>query len=162
MKLSMLLVLVAFVMGTQTVSACDEHGITGIAEENNLWIPAGMGRDNGMTEERFNAIIDRAEEIYAPIISDEGATLQVVRKWSDGTVNAYAQQTGSTWKVTMFGGLARHDFVTDDAFALVVCHELGHHLGGAPKKKQIFWSSWASNEGQSDYFANSKCSIYRY
>jgi hypothetical protein len=57
----------------------------------------------------------------------------------------------------MFGGLARHETITEDGFALVVCHELGHHIGGAPKKVSAWSNSWASNEGQSDYFANLKC-----
>ena len=56
----------------------------------------------------------------------------------------------------MFGGLARHQEITPDGFALVVCHELGHHIGGAPKKAS-WYSTWASNEGQSDYFATLKC-----
>lgn len=57
----------------------------------------------------------------------------------------------------MFGGLARHETVTPDGFALVACHEMGHHLGGLPKKRGFFGTSWASNEGQSDYFGNAKC-----
>ena len=52
----------------------------------------------------------------------------------------------------MFGGLARRSEVTADGFALVICHELGHHLAGFP-----FVQSWASNEGQSDYFATQSC-----
>ncbi len=35
---------------------------------------------------------------------------------------------------------------------MVLCHELGHHLGGFP-----FVSSWAADEGQSDYFATHAC-----
>lgn len=59
----------------------------------------------------------------------------------------------------MYGGLARHPLMTEDAFAVVVCHELGHHLGGAPKKRMAFAvdPKWASNEGESDYFAGLKC-----
>jgi hypothetical protein len=58
----------------------------------------------------------------------------------------------------MFGGLARHPAITEDAFATVVCHELGHQIGGAPKKKDpTAGSAWASNEGQADYFATLKC-----
>ena len=96
-----------------------------------------------------------------------GGKLNIERNWTDGTVNAYASQSGSTWKVAMFGGLARHETITKDAMALVVCHEIGHHIGGAPKKGGSagggWWggssgaSSWASNEGQADYFATLKC-----
>jgi hypothetical protein len=57
----------------------------------------------------------------------------------------------------MFGGLARHETITEDGFATVVCHEIGHHIGGAPKKSSWWGSSWASNEGQADYFGTSKC-----
>ena len=56
----------------------------------------------------------------------------------------------------MYGGLARHQAVTEDGFLLVICHELGHHIGGAPKIAGFF-NKWASNEGQSDYFATMKC-----
>jgi hypothetical protein len=37
---------------------------------------------------------------------------------------------------------------------LVVCHETGHHLGGAPKYNG---TDWAANEGQADYFGTLKC-----
>jgi hypothetical protein len=86
-----------------------------------------------------------------------GAELQIERNWEDGTVNAYAQQMGKTWKVSMFGGLARHETITTDGMALVVCHEIGHHIGGAPRKVSPWSSPWASNEGQADYFATLKC-----
>lgn len=137
--------------------ACDEHGKTGIVEDNNLWIPSNVKSINTISEVEFNEIIDKIEAIYAPIIEAKGKTLQIERKWEDGTVNAYAQQQGNIWKVSMFGGLARHETITRDGFATVVCHELGHHLGGAPKKSSWFGTSWASNEGQADYFGTSKC-----
>ena len=47
--------------------------------------------------------------------------------------------------------------MTADAELAVLCHEMGHHLGGFPKGKGIFGSSWASNEGQADYYATMKC-----
>jgi len=133
------------------------HGTSGIVEENDLWLDVNHKTDNGMTEDIFNDVLDHVEELYAPIIADRGKTLKVQRKWDDGTVNAYAQQTGNLWRISMFGGLARHQAVTADGFALVACHELGHHLGGLPKKRSWWGGSWASNEGQSDYFGNSKC-----
>ena len=131
--------------------ACDEEGKTGIMPNNNYWIGPDMMKNSNIDEKVFNYIIDRAEKVYAPIIAKQGAKLVVERKWNDGTVNAYAFRRGNNWHVAMFGGLARHPLVTPDGFAAVVCHELGHHLAGQPK------GSWASNEGQSDYFATLKC-----
>jgi len=143
---------------------CSENGKDGFLPENDLYIPSTIKSVNGITEEEFNKSIDEVEEVYAPIVANMGAKLEIERRWSDGTVNAYASQSGRTWKVAMFGGLARHSTITKDAMALVVCHEIGHHIGGAPKKGGSaggWWggasSTWASNEGQSDYFATLKC-----
>ena len=108
---------------------------------------------SNVTEEDFNAAIDLAEEAYAPIIRDvHGGTLKINRLWSNNTVNASASQFFGSWSVNMYGGLARRPEITIDGFTLVLCHEIGHHLGGYP-----FSSSWAANEGQSDYFATLSC-----
>ena len=126
--------------------------------ENDLYIPAdSKARTLSMSEETFNNVIDVVENIYSPIVKAQGGELQIERKWEDGTVNAYAQRLGTVYKVSMFGGLARHAAVTKEGFALVVCHEVGHHIGGAPKKKSWWGITWASNEGQADYWGTTKC-----
>ena len=140
-------------MATVSGFACTIDGTEGIVPENNLWISENAKSINSMDEATFNAVIDKVEKIYEPIVAQMGGTLSISRNWTDGTVNAYASRSGDTWNVAMFGGLARHETITEDGFALVVCHEIGHHIGGAPKKTY----RWASNEGQADYFATLKC-----
>jgi hypothetical protein len=136
--------------------ACTEDGKSGFLPENNLRIPVGAKvLGGGITQQQFNAVIDEVESLYAPVVSNLGGRLVVNRKWDDATVNANATRLGG-WVVNMYGGLARHQTITPDGFALVMCHELGHHLGGAPKVGN-FLNKWASNEGQSDYFATLKC-----
>lgn len=127
----------------------------GFVEKNSMNIPTSFTM-TGIDKTEFDKVLDIIEGIYAPIISAKGGTLEMKRNWDDGTVNAYAQRMGTKYIVQMFGGLARHPAVTSDAFALVACHEVGHHLAGAPKVANP-WSKWASNEGQSDYFAGLKC-----
>lgn len=124
---------------------------TGFLPENDLKIPVGDVNALGISEAEFHAVLDKVEPIYAPIIAAKGAKLVVERKWDDATVNAYAFQQGKEWHIAMFGGLARHQAVTAEGFALVACHEIGHHIGGFPKK------SWATNEGGADYYATLKC-----
>lgn len=146
---------------TQVGFACDIHGKTGIVPENNLKIPVGIKAMGGITELQFNKVIDRVGALYSKTVAKFGGTLSFERNWTDGTVNAYAHRddaTGKIWYVSMFGGLARHPQMTEDGFAVVVCHELGHHLGGFPKKKDASGAiRWASNEGQADYFSTLKC-----
>ena len=143
---------------------CSIDGKGGFVPENDLYIDVNAESISSIDEQKFNEVINKVEKVYSPIVAALGGKLEVVRKWNDGTVNAYAQQVGSTWKVSMFGGLARHEAITEDGFALVICHEIGHHIGGAPKKGGSaggFWTggaaSWASNEGQADYWATTKC-----
>jgi len=133
-----------------------QHLCSGFVPENTMYIPVTTAQVGGMTEAEFNSVIDTFISYYEPIVASRGATLQVNRKWSDGTVNASANQSGRVWHVNMYGGLARHRVMDADGFALVICHEGGHHLGGAPKIDGWF-SSWATNEGGADYFANLKC-----
>jgi hypothetical protein len=126
--------------------------------ENNLNIPVGMERFGGIDERTFNNVIDKISSFYEPIIQARGGKLKVNRLWDNGTVNASAQRQGSTYVLNMYGGLARHSRTTEDGFALVMCHEMGHHLGGFPTSGGILSiNNWASNEGQSDYFATMKC-----
>ena len=149
--LSALTALLAWAVLPAAASDC-----AGFLPPNDLKIPVDSPSAKGIMEAQFNDVLNIVERIYKPIVAAEGGRLEIRRKWSDATVNASAQQSGGVYILNMYGGLARHETVTMDGFALVACHELGHHLGGAPKKLGG-WSNWASNEGQSDYYANLKC-----
>jgi hypothetical protein len=108
---------------------------------------------NGIDETFFNDIIEKAQAIYGPIVAQHGGVLNITGNWSDSTVNAYANRNGDTWEVAMFGGMARRNEITKDGFALVLCHEIGHHLAGYPN----YAGQWAANEGNSDYYATAGC-----
>lgn len=155
MKKGIFLSSIVLTLSLSQTMACDIHGKSGFMPENNLSIAVGDKTANTMTEEKFEAIIGRVESVYAPVVAARGAKLKMNNDWDSTTVNASANQSGKVWHVNMYGGLARHQLTTDDGFMMVVCHELGHHLGGAPKYNR--GSDWASNEGQSDYFAGLKC-----
>ncbi len=123
--------------------------------------PINSLNPTGISETDFHWAISRLEQIYKPIVQSHGAELKVERLWDNEDINAYAQQKKDilgkqTYKVAMYGGLARHEDVTVDGFIMVICHEFGHHLGGAAKKSRI-GAEWASSEGQSDYYASLKC-----
>ena len=135
--------------------------------ENNLRIGINPLAPTGISEADFNAVIKELEVIYVPMAKALGGNLTFRSAWKDNTVNAYAQRFGhededgeehgpfDDWRVIFLGGMARHKFITRDGFSLIVCHELGHHFGGAPSYDGE--TSWASNEGQADYFSVTKC-----
>ena len=119
-----------------------------------MQIPESLDGISGIDKKTFNSLIDRVEKIYAPIVASHGATLKINRLWSNATVNSNATQDGTTWIVNAYGGLARYPAINADGELLVLCHEMGHHLGNFPKYPD---ADWAANEGQADYFANMKC-----
>lgn len=128
-----------------------------ILPENSLTIPVSE-KNEGLTEAQYNKVIDKVEEVYRPIVEDNNQKLTINRLWEDPRVNAGTTKKGSEIILNMYGGYARHASLTEDGYMLVMCHELGHHLGGSPKK--IFDSGatgWPSVEGQADYFATLKC-----
>lgn len=143
-----------------SVLACTEPGGPGFMPDNKMRI-SQFTADNvsDISEAKFKSILKRVEDFYFPIAKEKGGNLSIFGEWKSATVNAYAVRSGTTWIVNIFGGLARHPQMTEDGLMLVVCHELGHHLGGAPKKPRSIsnLTRWASNEGQADYWGTMKC-----
>lgn len=161
--------LIAFVI---SISAYSDNGYESLMSKANRLIIEGriypfIKEENDMTEQEFNRILNKVKRIYAPIVKKiTGKPLVVSKKWKGGffssgnKVNAYAKKTIFTGKnkIKMYGGLARYHTMTSDAFAMVACHEIGHHIGGAPYIKiRGSLKLKMSNEGQSDYFATLKC-----
>lgn len=107
----------------------------------------------GLSEAEYNAAIDKVESIYSPIVASMGKRLVIDRDWTSQSNVALAMKN---FFIIIPGGLARAEAMTQDALSLFVCHELGHSLGGAPKRvhPNLVWSSV---EGQADYWATAKC-----
>jgi hypothetical protein len=124
----------------------------GIFPKNNLWLGVGLDAQ-GISEATFNAVLDKVVAVYNPIVTANGFTLQFNRLWSDGTVNSDTDVEGGSWVINSYGGLARYAGMTADGYAAVACHELGHHLGGAP----LFDGDVMSVEGEADYHVGTKC-----
>ncbi len=59
-------------------------------------------------------------------------------------------------KLMILGGMVRVPGVSLEAYAAVICHELGHMIGGYPFQT-IEGAEWTSAEGQADFFAASIC-----
>lgn len=115
-----------------------------------------------MTEQDFIETINDVASIYKPIASQfvtpkphaYNVVLYVTPEWRDNTINAFADQNNAFWYVWIKGGIGKHPAITRLGLIAITCHEIGHHLGGYPKKDR--WP-WASAEAQADYFAAHVC-----
>ena len=123
------------------------------APDNSLHLEDTLEKSSA-GEEVFNEIIDVARDLYLPYAEERGERLIFNKRWEDSTVNASMSRSWGTVSVNMYGGLYRRPEVTPEAFALVVCHELGHAYGGVPYLRS---SSKISAEGQADYYGAGEC-----
>ena len=110
--------------------------------------------DNGYPESKYNSVLDTFIEIYSPIIAKRGGTFHILRDFSDGAVNAWAWRIGNEYHLEIPGGMSRYHLINEEGFITIICHEIGHMLGGAPFRSDY---NTISVEGQSDYFSTSKC-----
>lgn len=109
----------------------------------------------------FTRLVKNIENIYMPIINGLGGKLTISAQWGNETPNAYAKKTFGNWLVVITGGLARQPAMTNDGIALVVCHEIGHHIAGFPFAQTglaaLLGMDWVANEGEADYYATQVC-----
>lgn len=143
-------VLILFVLSLLSISAytCDIEGY--FFPQHALKIPEGV--KGNLDQAEFEQAIKKVVDIYQPIFKANKLVLKSFANWRSDQVNARADRRGRTRRIILYGGLGRHPMMNEDSLMLVTCHEIGHHLGGAPKA-----SSWASGEGQADYFTSLKC-----
>ncbi len=129
---------------------------------NKLKFPVNPGKGQ-MSIGIWNAVMRKVNSLLPQMPSQvPNPKIRILPMWENSDVNAYATITEVETSpgimtqqrvIAMFGGLARHPMMTVDGFALVACHEIGHHFGGYPRKGESF----ASAEGQADYYGTSKC-----
>jgi len=108
-----------------------------------------------ISKDAFDQVLDLVEDAYSQDFLAQNQRLRVDRYWESEHEKASAWKEedikGETSSIRLDGGIARHIEITKDAFLLIVCHEVGHHIAGAPR----IWKF--SVEGQADYFGASEC-----
>ena len=93
------------------------------------------------------------EQVAAWLAKEYGPTIEFTVDYDALKFNALASMENQTRRVVLNLGLILHPKVTKDVLALIGCHEVGHHLGGAPRKLD----PPLSYEGQADFFAPQAC-----
>ncbi len=122
---------------------------------SNLTDPTSHLHDSSeKNRQNFDELVLATSKYWDSHISNAGGKLRIDSDWESPIRNGYAKRESTDWILQVHGGFYRHFATTNDGFLALLCHEIGHHLGGAPFKANI---SWMSQEGQADYFAASYC-----
>ncbi len=139
------LILLLFLV-PQIVSACPGSGQISVASAHDSVI---------LTSTDMDSLIQKVKAVYDPIFHKEGMTLQFNTHWDSPMKNAFASQGTGVAKIDVYGGLGKAKYMSRDHFILLMCHEIGHHLGGEPRMHGENY--WSSMEPQADYFAGKEC-----
>ena len=110
---------------------------------------------------RFQSVIDHFENTWSETLNREFSKKLIFNvDFEDERVNASCSRDDDNNPILKIrGGLLRHPQMNEEVLNFLLCHELGHFMGGAPKsfRGRSTKRSWSSVEGQADYFAATKC-----
>jgi len=104
----------------------------------------------------FYAIPSRIIGLFQEELNKAPAPLVLDAQWESPYFGAGVSLYQNQIKMMILGGMTRVPGVTLEAYAAVICHELGHIIGGYPYQT-IIGAKWTSSEGQADYFAGKVC-----
>lgn len=146
------------IQGVQSRQLADLIPKLPLEKDNNAILFESLRKESvSVNEQDFFHMLMQIELIYIPIFQKLDKQFIIKKLWDSQLHNSESYLHEDQFAIMVHGGLARHRSMTIDSLALVACHEIGHYLGGAPSKMYEGEKSWASVEGQADYFATAKC-----
>lgn len=128
-----------------------------------LYSSLGIG---AVTPQELQKLKERFLHIYHTDLVNSDARLNIIYRPESPVQGAFAKKgQKKNWQITVHGGLIDHPKMNYQAMGLILCHEMGHFLGGAPyvKGRQLtptFITRAPKNmstEGQADFFATADC-----
>lgn len=106
------------------------------------------------SQSKFENLINKVISPYLNQLENIGDELDIDINWKSNHPNASVSMKKNRVVMSFHGGFKRKFNLSDDAYAITVCHEVGHLVGGYPK---VYPTQKYSAEAQSDYFATSEC-----
>lgn len=122
-----------------------------------FYLPPGASPRSSVTEADYQEVIRKfTQQNFLKVYQQTGRPLVVPFEWDSPFFGAYAQDKEIYLQISLWGGMARAPGSSKATLAAILCHELGHFLGGEPRQT-MEGSTWSSTEGQSDFYAASVC-----
>jgi hypothetical protein len=106
-----------------------------------------------VSKQRFQEILEIFSHTFSSYASRDGREFEILASYEADWAQAFARR----WErdqLIVYGGIARIKGVSEDSFALGLCHEIGHLYAGIPYSDAF---NRLSAEGQADYWATQTC-----
>lgn len=154
---TLLLVGLIAMVQTQKPLRVRTSGASFAQEPGYFFLPPGSSRVSDITYDQYRSLVNEFQVKYImPVFHGTGKPLLVPDEWESPYFAAFAQDKDQYMQVSLWGGMARAPGADLAILAGILCHEIGHVLGGEPRQT-IQWAEWSSTEGQSDFFATKEC-----
>ncbi|MNJ99913.1 hypothetical protein D3C87_176940 [compost metagenome] len=122
-----------------------------------FYIPTWAKNVSEIKEADYRRILAEFQAKYiGPVYQETGKPLIAPNSWSNPYFAGAAVVDEQMAQLILWGGLARAPGATSAVVATVLCHELGHIVGGEPRQSAPL-PEWSSSEGQSDFYAATVC-----
>jgi hypothetical protein len=105
---------------------------------------------------KFYNIPTQILQLFKTEVAQKPYPIVLNAEWESPFFGAGVSLYENNFRLMILGGTTRIAGLTPDAYAAIVCHELGHVIGGSPFQT-IQFAEWSSAEGQSDFFAANVC-----
>ncbi len=140
-----------------SVQFCYAQTVIETKEEEKAYVDFIINHRFGeIPDQTLYSIINRIKSIYSPVMREEwGKSFDIyVLKTFKSLANANTDED-LWWSVNLGLEFLKQPYMTEDSIVALICHEIGHFLGGPPK--YVTNNVWASIQGPADYFAASQC-----
>lgn len=127
------------------------------SERDYFYLPADAQNVSEVSQDQYWRLLSQFQWMYAAeVLEKTGRLLVIENTWENPYFAGFAELSDGEASVTLWGGMARAPGATLGGLLAVLCHEVGHLIGGEPRQT-IPHSSWATSEGQADFFAAVHC-----
>ncbi|HEX7673942.1 MAG TPA: hypothetical protein VF412_07220 [Bdellovibrio sp.] len=99
-------------------------------------------------------LVGLMQKTYSADVQEKNLQLQMTLDHDEPGYFGGGSVDQNIFSISIGADIMKLKAMNSDATAFILCHEMGHLLGGEPRKTT---STWASTEGQADYFAATSC-----
>lgn len=116
------------------------------------FMPGFVGQEL-VSQAQARDVMQKLSQLYSQDVAALGGRLDIA-ELDSMQFDAFANQMpNGEFRVRLSKAVRFQQEMSLDGYTLIACHEIGHHVGGAP----LFTGGQMSIEGQADYFGNLKC-----
>lgn len=115
----------------------------------------GLSAEAQFSSEVFKSRLKRFTEFAQPLTGKIPLVVDLDPEWEGNLGGCVLHR--DRFVISLGAKVNETQNLTADHLDLILCHELGHLLGAAPKKENHLTDAgdWASAEGESDYYSGS-------